>query len=126
MASLNWRNTKVSEGINSWWINVAPKPYEQLKIKSVLISPIELQLGRKYLGRISAARTGYRNFAPCHTRFKHTESYLNCKCSVIEPYFFSKKKQGSFSPFKKDPKNIHPILLQCLLTTHIISQTSSS
>lgn len=81
MASLEkWRNTKINEDRNSWWINVIPKLYEQLEIRSALSSPIELQLSRKSLSRVIAARTGHGDFATYHTRFRHTEANLNCKC----------------------------------------------
>ncbi|KAF7543577.1 hypothetical protein G7Z17_g10620 [Cylindrodendrum hubeiense] len=63
----------------NWWQDHAPESYQSYQLEAKTSSPAELQLPRKQLRHLLAARSGHGDFAKYHERFVH-EAELNCSC----------------------------------------------
>lgn len=75
-----WHSIQQKQSRINWWNNNIPNNYAELEIKTAPNFPKELLLSRKALGQLIAARTGHGDFSTYHTRFKHNEANLNCRC----------------------------------------------
>ena len=64
----------------AWWQDYIPDLYQPYQLKVTAICPDELQLPRKQLQYLLAARSGYRDFTAYHERFAHDDAQLNCSC----------------------------------------------
>lgn len=79
-----WHQARVISDRERWWNKQAPQSYTRLEIRSAPLLPKELLLSRKQLGRLIAARTGHGDFAAYHTRLKHTEAKIQCRCGSLK------------------------------------------
>lgn len=64
---------------HEWWSAHAPRRYAQLRIKASLGCPPELELPRRVLQRLLAARSGHGDFHWYHARFNHLDTQ-DCSC----------------------------------------------
>ena len=71
----SWKSTATQ----SWWRSAAPERYKELEIPWQ-DRPKEPKLGRAWLGRLVAARTGHGDFTPYHERFGHSGGPWLCLC----------------------------------------------
>ena len=71
----SWKKTATQ----SWWRSAAPERYKELEIPWQ-DRPKETQLGRAWLGRLVATRTGHGDFTPYHERFGHSGGPWLCLC----------------------------------------------
>ncbi len=70
-----------------WWKSTAHERYRLLSIDTASVPSKELQLPRKLLGRIIAARSNHGDFKDYHERFNHTEAELYCSCGAPKSRF---------------------------------------
>ncbi|KAI0991345.1 hypothetical protein K3495_g16842, partial [Podosphaera aphanis] len=66
--------------IDDWWSSVYPARYRDLDLQMRRRKPPELNLPRRLLHKLIAARTGHGDFAAYHRRFNHINANLNCVC----------------------------------------------
>ncbi|KHJ33752.1 hypothetical protein EV44_g3523 [Erysiphe necator] len=76
-------NSIRSTMVTDWWNTHAPNKYKILDIgiDHTGKPPEELQIERKILGLLIAARSGYGDFKSYHERFGH-ETYESCTCGA--------------------------------------------
>lgn len=72
-----------SKMITDWWNTHSPSRYKSLEIGIDPMGkpPKELQIERKTLGLLIAARSGHGDFKSYHDRFSH-ENYKSCTCGA--------------------------------------------
>ena len=72
---------RYQENLVAYWNLHAPRRYKDLEIRMVFkASPELLNLPRRSLGMLLAARSGHGDFAAYHRRFNHTKAELHCSC----------------------------------------------
>lgn len=95
------RQKKDQAWLNEWKIegtSQAVKYYQELKIRPTtnIKGMPEMNLSRKVLGWLIAARSGHGHFADYHERFGHEEEDIRCKCgqrrSRLHPFLCAKAR----------------------------------
>ena len=66
--------------VDDWWASHAPEQYRLLGLLCKRRKPPELQLPRRLLHKLLAARTGHSDFVAYHQWFNHQEAILTCSC----------------------------------------------
>lgn len=66
--------------VEKWWFDVCPARYQDLDLQMRRRKPPELNLPRRLLYHLLAARTGHGDFAAYHRRLTHLDANLECVC----------------------------------------------
>ena len=83
--------------IDEWWSKVLPARYKELDLQMRRRKPPELNLSRRILHGLLAARTGHGDFAAYHRRFHHEDANLECDCGLENSptHFFRCRKNAA-------------------------------
>ncbi|KAL5600985.1 uncharacterized protein BROUX77_005234 [Berkeleyomyces rouxiae] len=71
-----WLKTAFSD----WWTASAPDSYRSLEPNASLKTPYKLELPRRTLARLLAARSGHGDFKLYHEKYRHPGAALHCSC----------------------------------------------
>ncbi|KAI0997798.1 hypothetical protein K3495_g10391 [Podosphaera aphanis] len=75
-----WVSNSKSGAYKDYWLQNAPKSYQDLEIDFLAGCPAELSLPRQHVAHIYAARSGHGDFASYHARFDHDSAHNTCSC----------------------------------------------
>ena len=87
----------------AWWKALDRPSYRNLGLKAELKNIPELNLQRRQLGYLLAARTNHGDFADYHERFNHEEAELHCPCG-------RRKSPTHLFYCRKIPRSLRPRL----------------
>lgn len=115
LPSLSWiRHSARAWGrsaVREWWRGAAPERYKEMEIPWK-DRPKEPKLGRAWLGRLIAARSGHGDFAAYHERFGHTGGPWLCQCgrpkAWLHIFFCVKAKRRWRQKRRKPPPWVSP------------------
>ncbi|KAI1006459.1 hypothetical protein K3495_g1764 [Podosphaera aphanis] len=77
----SWVSNSKSGAYKDYWLQNAPKSYQDLEIDFLPGCPAELSLPRQHVAHIYAARSGHGDFASYHARFDHDSAHNTCSCN---------------------------------------------